>query len=439
MVIDLGFGDSGKGSVTDFLVRDKGAGLVVRFNGGAQAGHTVVLDDGRHHTFAQFGAGSFVDGVRTHLGPSFVMHPGGMQVEADRLGELGVDDVFDRTTVDQRALVISPFQQAAGRLRELIRGDDAHGTCGVGFGEAVADAEAGLEDQIVAADLRHPSRLQRKLASQRRRKRAELVAAKRLMEPQAWNEVALLDDAGSVERVLESWRPLGERLDVVEGATARRILSEAESVVFEGAQGVLLDERWGFHPHTTWSDCTVTGAMNLLSGLDAEVTRLGVTRCYGTRHGKGPFPAHDKRFDVMLGEDHNHDLGWQGRFRRGPLDLVLLRYALEVCGGVDGLAVTCLDRLEAGGALPMVFGYDLDETDAVERDSHGQVRRLLPGDPDDLEHREALGQLLGWAEPLMGMVPMGELNSVLRRMTKTPVVLESRGPTAAKKRWVNPG
>src|ERR1700734_1777495 len=117
MVVDLGFGDAGKGLVTDFLVRSLGAGLVVRWNGGAQAGHNVVAPDGRHHTFAQIGAGTFVPGVRTHLAERTIVHPTALGVEAARLAEIGVPDALDRLSVSERALVITPFHQAANRLR----------------------------------------------------------------------------------------------------------------------------------------------------------------------------------------------------------------------------------------------------------------------------------------------------------------------------------
>ncbi len=128
LVVDLGFGDAGKGTLTDWLVRRHGARLVVRFNGGAQAGHNVVTEDGRHHTFAQFGAGSFVPGVRTHLARPTVLHPLAMLVEARHLARKGVPDALERTTVSEGARVITPFHQAAGRLRALARGSGRHGT-----------------------------------------------------------------------------------------------------------------------------------------------------------------------------------------------------------------------------------------------------------------------------------------------------------------------
>jgi adenylosuccinate synthase len=436
IVFDLGFGDAGKGAVTDALARDRGASLVVRFNGGAQAGHTVVAPDGRRHVFSQLGAGSFVPGVRTLLGPGFVLHPGGLLVEARRLAELGVADALERLAVDARALVVTPFEQAAGRLRELGRGAARHGTCGVGVGEAVADALAGRSDVVRAADLvtGAPRRLVERLEAQRERLRAELDATRGLGDPRAADEWALLDDPGAARRTLELWAGLAGRLAVLEPAAARAAVRDAGVAIFEGAQGVLLDERWGFHPHTTWSDCTPAEAVALLAGLDARATRLGVLRAYATRHGEGPFPTaepdHPGRRDPT-----NDDLGWQGAFRAGPLDLVLLRYALAVSGGADGLALSCLDR--AGRSVRLCRGYRLErppDADLVELDGD-RVAALRPGSPDDLDHRARLGALLRRAWPILEPVTVDDLPAALEAALGAPVVLEGRGPSATNWRW----
>lgn len=435
VVVDLGYGDAGKGATVDFLVRERAADLVVRFNGGAQAGHTVVLPDRRRHTFAQFGAGTFVPGVQTYLGPRFLLHPGGMAVEAAHLARQGVDDALERTRIDARALVISPFQQSAGRLRELLRGDAAHGTCGVGIGERVADA--ALPDAVLAGDLADPALLRERLVSQQARKREELAAAAQL-GGRALPEWELLCDADAVERILESWQALAERLQVVSPEDARALLSGAEAIVCEGAQGVLLDQTWGFHPHTTWSDCTPAGALELLAGIEAPVFRLGVLRTYATRHGAGPFPTHDSRLDLTLREPHNPTGAWQGPFRCGALDAVALRYALEVCGGVDGLALTCLDRIPPTAAV--CSGYrGGDPAAGFEADAAGVTRRLVPGEPEDLEARAALGRGLREVEPVSERVARGELCTWVDRELRTPIWIESRGPQAEDRNWTAPG
>src|ERR1700683_2211088 len=119
IVVDLGFGDAGKGLVTDFLTHSMGATLVVRFNGGAQAGHNVVTADGRHHTFSQLGSGTLVPGVRTPPTSRVVVHPTALLLEDAHLESVGVDDALPRLTVSPEALVVTPFHQAACRVREL--------------------------------------------------------------------------------------------------------------------------------------------------------------------------------------------------------------------------------------------------------------------------------------------------------------------------------
>jgi adenylosuccinate synthase len=319
----------------DALCRQERDSLVVRFNGGAQAGHNVVTPDGRHHTFSQFGSGTFVPGVRTLLGPAFVLHPLALVAEEAHLKTVGVHDAIDRLWVDERACLITPFQQAGGRLRELLRGDAAHGSCGVGFGETVADALTH-DDVLRAADLAIPQRLRRGLIQQQRRKYTELRQAESLTTEAARQEWAWLVDPHAVDVILEQWRAL--QLQVCSADETARHIAAASTVVAEGAQGVLLDETHGFHPHTTWSDCTSHHARRL---LNRTATAIGVTRTYSTRHGAGPLPSHDTAWDC-LAEPHNSDDGWQGHFRRGPLDLPLLRYALHH-SPVDVLAVTHVD------------------------------------------------------------------------------------------------
>lgn len=418
-VVDLGFGDAGKGTVTDFLVRDRGAELVVRFHGGAQAGHNVVTDDGRHHTFAQFCAG-LLAGAEGLLGPDFLLHPLGMAVEAEHLEQIGVRDPWARTLVDRRARVITPYQQAAVRIREQLRGAGAHGTTGVGIGECVADGLEHPEEVLRAGDLSDGRRIRARLAQQRARKREALRGLGATTE-----QLELFDDGALIERVVDTWRHVAGRLRLLGPDGVAERIGAARRVVLEGAQGVLLDEVWGFHPHTTWSDCTFAGAETLAG--DREITRLGVIRAYSVRHGAGPFPTAE---DVALPEPHNTSHGWQGRFRVGGLDGVLLRYALEVCGGVDGLAVTCLDLQPRPAACDAYRGGGPDE---LVRASQGRVHRLRPGPREDLGHRERLGQWLRSVEPVSSeRTGIGFVEAA----TGQPVWLASEGPAASHKRWI---
>lgn len=408
IVVDLGLGDAGKGATVDFLCRDRGADLVVRWHGGAQAGHNVVTPGGRHHTFSQWGSGTLA-GVPTALGPGFVLHPLALRFEAAHLAAIGVPDPLGALTVDPEALCISPFQQAAGRLRELARGAAAHGTCGVGFGEAVGDTLAH-GDAIRAHHLRADDLVAR-LAAHQARKRAE-CAGLPTEDPRAAPERALLDDASAPARIAAAWRALAADLRLAPAADALR---RARRPVLEGAQGVLLDQTWGLHPHTTWSDCTAAGARALLGAREA--TTLGVLRTYATRHGAGPLPTHDPAWDAALPEPHNDAAGWQGAFRRGPLDLALLRYAARACP-VDALALTHLDA-----PLParvVAEGYDPPVA-------------LEPGPADDVGRRATITRALAAAIPRLR--PVDDLDEAVGDAIGAPVALRAWGPTAATRAW----
>lgn len=450
VVVDLGFGDAGKGTVTDFLVRHHRAHTVVRFNGGAQAGHNVVLADGRHHTFAHFGAGTFVPGTRTHLSRQVVIHPTALLVEAHHLATKSVTDALDRVTASEAALVTTPFQQAANRLRELARGDGRHGSCGVGVGETMADALAWGDDAPRARDLvAHPTSLARKLREVQRRKREELGEVLRSLagEPAAEPERRVLEDPGVIRDWIEAIAPLRGRGFVVPDDHLSSLLRQPGAVVFEGAQGVLIDEWRGFHPYTTWSTCTFDNALELLRehGPEREITRIGLTRTYAVRHGPGPFPTETPSLARFLDEPHNGTGPWQGAFRVGWLDLVLLRYALEVCGGADTLALTHLDALAKLGGLRACRAYRApkhagDQLFRRAPSEPAEVTAIRPGPFRDLAYQERLSrELLNGAVPVYEDLPRsGDPREAAIRWVGeelgVPVGLVSEGPRAEDKR-----
>jgi adenylosuccinate synthase len=347
VVVDLGFGDAGKGLMTDYLVRRHEAKLVVRFNGGAQAGHNVLDAHGREHTFSQLGSGTFVPGVRTHLASPVVVHPTALLVEAERLAAIGEPNVLARVSIDPECLVTTPYQQAANRVRERRRAGARHGSCGVGVGETVADALSTPELAVRFGELLRPERLRLRLEALREHKLAEFsnqVGAAPDSEVDA--ELSLLRN----ETVSERWLALATGVARAVRIAGDEAVAEARgSVVFEGAQGVLLDEHFGFHPFTTWSRCTPLGARELLAriGWSHPIETIGVLRAYAVRHGPGPLPTEDPLVAAQTSERHNQTGPWQGPVRKGWLDLVLLNYALRACTRVDTLAITHLDALAA--------------------------------------------------------------------------------------------
>ncbi|XVQ13536.1 adenylosuccinate synthetase [Spirillospora sp. CA-255316] len=407
IVVDLGFGDAGKGTVVDWLCSrgPEPVHAVVRFNGGAQAAHNVVAPDGRHHTFAQFGSGTFTPGVRTHLSRFMLVDPLALAAEAGHLRSLGVDDALDRLTADRGALLTTPYHRAANRARESARGAARHGSCGLGVGETVAYSLAHADAPRVG-DCLSPARLRRGLTALHDWYREEFPDGE---------AVPPVDDC------LDAFTAFAERVRIV-GEDHLHGLLRTGNVVFEGAQGVLLDEWHGFHPYTTWSTTTFANAHTLLAEAGVapgSATRLGVLRTYATRHGPGPFVTEDPALTADLPDRHNGTGRWQGAFRVGHLDAVALRYALDVTGPVDALAVTHLDVAQERTDLKLCAAYE-----GMER---------IPVHPaGDLEAQAALTERLLAARPVYAPLTSDPLATISEALD-TPVALWSYGPTAFDK------
>ena len=410
VVADLGFGDSGKGRLTDVLAAKMGATRVCRFNGGAQAGHNVISADGLHHTFSQLGAASFLPQVSTTLLEPVLFHPTALRAELARLAAVGLGDVVHRLSVHSGCRVNTPFHQAANRLREGRRAQ-RHGSCGVGVGETVAHSLAHPEEVLHAG-----------LLGQRGPCRERLFAIQARFAPLAAGEVpgwlaedaALLRDPSAPDRFVAAVEPLLPALRVLPAEQIAAELRASPAMVMEGAQGLLLDEWFGTHPHTTWSTTTPDAALRLLdeAGVIGEIKVLGLLRSYLTRHGVGPFPTEDPALVEQTPEPHNEHGPWQGAFRRGWPDAVLLRYALDVCSRlgapVQGLALTHVDTW---GRLPQkqrAVGY------------LGLDGPLPVGVQGDLDHQSALTARLFAAQPIYAPVD-GPLDALLSAETGLPV------------------
>ena len=439
IVVDLGFGDSGKGLLTDYLVRHFEANVVVRYNGGAQAAHNVVTPDGRHHTFSQFGSGTFNSQVKTYLARHVVIHPTALLIEGDILEQKGVLNPFARLRMSDRALLITPFHQAANRIREMIRGADRHGSCGVGVGEAVKDALLHPENRVLAGDLNDPTLLRRKLQTIQIQKREQITA----LCKEASSEILSARDYEIFESedVIDSWIASVSRINelglIVADSVLEHWLRDAENVVFEGAQGVLLDADAGFHPYTTWSRCTAENAVELIREMapDSDVFKIGVMRSYAVRHGPGPLPTETGAFSSLVSE-HNQYNEWQGGIRYGWFDSVLARYTLRVTGGVDSFVVTHLDLLPHLKTWNYCLGYkdchglydipmDFTITDDILT-SFGHSQLL------SLEEREQFTRTLSTVSPVLESCEANDEVVVqkIESLVGQQVDMISHGPTA---------
>ncbi|HVJ92609.1 MAG TPA: adenylosuccinate synthetase [Labilithrix sp.] len=422
VICGLGYGDEGKGTTVDWLARRERVALVVRYNGGAQAAHNVVAGE-RHHTFAQLGSASF-SGVPTLLSRFVLVNPLSLFAEACGFGE----GALDLVRVERDALVTTPFHVAANRLREMAR-TGRHGSCGMGIGETTADFLEVGDEVLRVRDLADPVVTRRKLESLRARKIASLED---LPYPRASRERDVLFGDRTIELALDAYGTFARRVSIVDASFLPRELAKGGHVVFEGAQGVLLDQDFGFQPYTTWTDITFANAMELLSGFGGEVVRLGVLRAYMTRHGNGPFVSEDPALCRLSAHDHNGWSEWQHGFRSGAYDEVATRYALDVLRGVDALAMTNLDRLDlVDGDVPIVTAYE-GATDATLFESPSRIRVKRPL---DLAHQEALTCALLLVRPVYERLALRGLAyaEMVASRLGVPLAMASFGPRAEDK------
>jgi adenylosuccinate synthase len=346
-VIGAGYGDEGKGLMTDFLA-SSGRSVVVRFNGGAQAGHTVTTDSGHRHVFHHFGAGA-IAGAPTHLSQFFVANP--MMFFEESLSLQGRANT--RVSCSPLGAVTTPYDMMINQIVELSRGDGRHGSCGLGIGET-EERNLYPNYRLTVDQLLKPASL---LATLLRSIRDEWVPTRLAnlgiaQVPSVFSR-ALRDEA-VIERFVEDCVRFVQLVEVMDD----RYLPD--DLLFEGAQGLLLDQDYGSFPHVTRSN---TGLKNIASiARQAAITDLDVvyaTRAYVTRHGAGPLAhaAFDMSWLSMI-DLTNEPNQWQGTIRTAPLDLAVLSDAIHHDLGLAGdlrlrasVAVTCLDQINDTGVL----------------------------------------------------------------------------------------
>jgi adenylosuccinate synthase len=287
--------------MTDYLCAMQGAGVVVRFNGGAQAGHTVVMPDGRRHVFHHFGSGSFW-GVPTFLSQFFVVNPLLFYQELDELAKIGLaPDVFAHPTC-----VVTTFADMIINQRmENARGSKRHGSVGVGINETHMRSQSHLK--ITMADIWNGPRLLKGKLEEICTKYAAFRCGSAIEDPDAMIDAFL----AGCEKFANQVHPAG--------------IGQCKDPVFEGAQGLLLDQdNKLFFPHVTRSK---TGMHNVRLLCDQagikDIDTYYVSRTYLTRHGAGPLPGEDPT--LSFADDTNVPHDYQGVIRFAPLDAKELR------------------------------------------------------------------------------------------------------------------
>ena len=318
-VIGAGFGDEGKGKVVSHLCSYLPSPLVIRFSGGHQAGHRVMVN-GVDHVFSNFGSGT-IQGIPTYWSEHCTVDPVGLINEYNILQAKGVDPII---YLNERCPTTTPFDKAANLSREAIQ---KHGTCGVGVGQTHQREEEYYSLKV--RDLFFP-----------------WVLKTRLWQIERYYSNLPMIPAHLIDDFLFCCEELS-KLDTIKVVEGIEKIPHLDSMIFEGAQGLLLDQHYGFFPHVTRGN---TGMTNITAmGFSPEIWL--VTRAYQTRHGTGPMSNQGLPLKVKTINDHNRDDGHQGKFRIAPLDLSLLKYVINQDKMIKNrrpqvMVITCLDMLQ---------------------------------------------------------------------------------------------
>ena len=412
VVVGSQWGDEGKGKVVDWL--SSRADVIVRFQGGHNAGHTLVIGD-TVFKLSLLPSGVVRPGKLSVIGNGVVVDPWALLEEIDAIRTQGVDITPDSLVLAENAVLILPVHGAVDRAREAAAGAGKIGTTGRGIGPAYEDKVA--RRAIRVCDLADPEVLPEKV-------QRLLVHHNALLRGLGAEELAaedLLDKLKTVaERILPFADVVWRRLDDARRA-GRRIL-------FEGAQGAMLDIDHGTYPFVTSSN-TVAAQAAAGAGIGPSTLNyvLGITKAYTTRVGAGPFPTEqDNEIGQLLGE-RGHEFGTvTGRRRRcGWFDAVMVRQAVKT-GGLSGIALTKLDVLDGVDQLKVCVGYRLDGREIDHLPASQSAQAAVEPVYEDVE---------GWRDSTQGARRWADLPATaikyirrIEELIEAPVDLLSTSP-----------
>jgi adenylosuccinate synthase len=387
-VLGAQWGDEGKGKIVDLLTPN--FSIVARYQGGHNAGHTVYVS-GTKFVLRLIPSGILHPGVTCVLGNGVVIDPQALFAEVDELVRAGID-VGDRIVVSEKAHLILPYHRDLDLLAEARRGERRIGTTSRGIGPAYEDKIA--RRGIRVADLRDRGALEQNI-------RDNVAARNRLVSDSTMDWRAIVDQVVAHGERLKPWI---RDVSLLLTDAARH----GQPVLFEGAQGTLLDIDHGTYPYVTSSNATVGGICTGLGvGPRAIGAVLGVAKAYLTRVGEGPLPT---ELTGTMGDrlrDSGHEYGAvTGRPRRcGWYDAVAVRYAVRV-NGLDALALTKLDVLDGLDEIKVCVAYRF----------RGETLDAFPADVAQLAACEPVYETLpGWARPTKGARRFGDLPEAARR------------------------
>lgn len=397
IVLGAQWGDEGKGKMTDYLA--EGADVVVRFQGGNNAGHTVEVGD-KQYKLHLIPSGILYDEKKNVIGNGVVVDPQALFEEIEYLENMGVKVTPEKLMISDRAHLIMPYHKVLDKLKEKARGKNDIGTTGKGIGPCYTDKIE--RSGIRICDLLHADVFEEKLR--------ENVKAKNL-----YITKVLEGEPVDVEKVLADYKEYAKKIKPFVKDTSVKVydsIKANKNVLFEGAQGMLLDIDYGTYPYVTSSNTIAGGVSNGVGiGPNLITNAVGIAKAYTTRVGKGPFPTEltDSVGDWIREKGHEYGVT-TGRSRRcGWLDLVILKTTARVCG-LTSLAVTKIDTLAGLEKIKVCIGYKFD----------GQIIDYFPASLEDLAKCEPVyKEFDGWDDSVADARSYEELPQNAKEYLKT--------------------
>ena len=477
------FGDEGKGTFTDYLANVTEADSIVRYNGGSQASHTVITPTGIIHKFSQLGAGMFAEKCHTYLTENMVVNLDNLLVEMEVFSQetgWSKESLIQRLHIHEDCFVVTPYHKLINKLRELWLGEERRGTVGTGVSEVWLLQKEGKElhnRQLLGLQVKDifPSEDSQKKNAQLWKKLEALQKhvtsfyqdhkiaiwqnAPKEMEEKLEQEIRFLLHPKAFLRIGSYYQVTFQKAPDTQNLrhclyrdSSKEIRKKCVNVIWEGAQGLLIDRTYGIRPNTTYLDTTNHFAFTIL-GEEDNITKIGIAKAFTSRHGKGIFPTEEKEVSSKIVDSNQEVTFWNGKMRFGWFDAVLFRYAQRI-NQVEQVYLAALDMLDEFRAIKVCNAYLYNGRKDERFEKLFYSFKTANGNfviTDIKENGEDLGQYLakcipiyrtvaGWQEKTTEAKSEKQLPTkcieyikLLEKLIHLPITVVSVGPTRENK------
>lgn len=385
------YGDEGKGTFVDYLAHKYNINCIVKYNGGSQASHTVITPEGILHKFSQLGSGMFLENCHTFITENMVINLDNLLVELEIFSNktgIPLQNLLGRIHIHENCFVVTPYHKLMNKLRELSKGENRRGSVGTGVSEVITllrepklspfEQPLGLSvksifDPYSANPIKGRLEALQEYTENFYRDNYDIIwknMPRELVKPISKEINFLLERLAFLKvssMYIEKFRsvPVSQSLNgCLYNAYETTLRKNYSRAIFEGSQGLLIDDVYGIKPNTTHLDTTNNFALDISYYRD-KIRKIGIAKAFTSRHGPGIFPTENSIVSERIHDENQDESFWNGKIRFGWFDAVLLRYA-QTINQVDELFLSSLDKLDTFDFINVCNSYvyhgEIDET-----------------------------------------------------------------------------